>query len=145
MDIFKDKLPRGWSYPLKPSRLEGAITDSVIQSRIALYQWYKIWEVDAPALSATFYPSGSHLGGATGSFAVTSCAIPSDQRLIVQDFADTVFLPALISWIAGIEALPEDSPKKWHKQEFACPGSPPALSKRPLPLINKGQPRRKGK
>ena len=144
MDIFKDKLPSGWSYALKPSRLESAIAAGQVQSQISLYQWYKIWAVGAPAFSATFHPSGSHLGGENGRFSITSCAIPSDQRKIAEDFAEHVFLPELITWIVGIEALPQNSTKKWNKQDFVCEGSPPALSKRPLPLINKGQPRRKG-
>ena len=144
MDIHKDLLPAGWTYSLKPSRLEGAITEAAIRLPVSLYQSHKVWAVNAPALSAKFYPRGSYMSGADGRISVTSCAIPSDQREVVQEFAERVFLPALVAWIMSIEALPQDSTMRREEQDFACEGSPIALSKRPLPHLPKGQRRRKG-
>lgn len=143
MDIFKDKLPAGWAYLLKPSLLEGAIANAEMHLPVSLYQWYKIWAADAPALSAKFYPRGSHMGKESGRFTVTSGAISSIQREVHQDFAERVFVPALIEWMTSIEALPMDSTVRREEQSFAWDGSPSALSHRPLELIPKGQRRRK--
>jgi hypothetical protein len=143
VDIYKDKLPAGWSFGLKPSRLENAIIDAQIRLPVSLHQRHKVWSADAPALSASFYPRGSHLGGEDGRFSVTSCAVPANQREVMQGFAERVFLPALVAWIESIEALPQDSTIGREKQEFACDGAPLALSMRSLALLPKGQRRRK--
>jgi len=140
--VFKDRLPSGWSFGLKPSKLEDAIANANVLLPVSLYQLHKSWSVDAPALSATFYPRGSHLGGEDGSFSVSSFAVPSDQRQALSDFSEGVFLPQLVSWMVSIEALPSDSPIKREGQDFALDGSPAASSKRPVALLNKGQRRR---
>ena len=143
MDIFKDKLPAGWAYALKPSVLEGAIVAAGMSLPVSLYQFHKIWAADAPALSARFYPSGSYVGADNGRFSVTSGAIPSGERQVHQDFAERIFLPALIEWMTSLEALPQDSTVRREQQNFTCEGAPSALSNRPLPLTPKGQRRRK--
>lgn len=141
MNIYKDALPAEWSYALRPSKLEGAIANETIDLPVTLSQNYKVWKVNAPILSANFYPRGSNNGGADGSFWITSCAVPFDERATSQVFAERIFLPALLAWIKSIEALPYDSPTKREEQYFACDGSPLALSKRPLPLVHKGSKR----
>lgn len=143
MDIFRDKLPAGWAYALKPSLLESAVADAGVRLPVALHQWHKVWAADAPALCASFHPRGSHLGKEEGRFSITSGAIPSDQRGIHQDFAERVFLPALIEWMVLIEALPNDSTVRREEQTLVCDGGPIALAKRPLGLEHKGQRRRK--
>jgi len=143
VDIFKDKLPAGWAYALKPSLLEGAIAEAGMSLPVSLYQWHKIWEADGPALNAKFYPSGSYMGRENGRFSVTSGAIPSSEREVQQDFAERVFLPALVKWMTSLEALPPDSTVRREEQSFLCEGAPSALSHRPLALIPKGQRRRK--
>ena len=143
MEIFKDKLPAGLSYALRPSRLEDAVVSAGIQLPVALHQQHKVWAIKAPALSASFYPPKSYLGGSGGRFSVKSCAVPSSERKTWQDFAEDVFLPALIAWIASIETLSADSVIRRAEQHFACEGTPVALAKRPLPLGFKGQRRRK--
>lgn len=143
MDIFKDKLPAGWAYALKPSLLEAAITDAGMRLPVSLYQRYKVWAADAPTLSAKFYPPGSYMGKDNGRFSVTSAAIESDERNVQLDFAERVFIPALVKWMTSIETLPPDSTVKREEQSFTCEGSLSALSKRPLALISKGQRRPK--
>lgn len=143
MEIYKIKLPAGLSYVLKPSLLEGAILDAGIQLPVSLHQQHKVWAVNAPALSADFYPRGSYIGGDDGHFSVTSCAIPSSERKIQQDFAERIFLPALVAWMKSIEALPPNSTIKREEQLFACEGAPMALAKRALPTVPKGKRRRK--
>ena len=143
MDIFKEKLPAGWVYVLKPSLLEVAIADAEMRLPVSLYQRHKIWAADAPALSAEFHPRGSYMGRENGRFTVTSGAIPSGEREVQQDFAERVFLPALVKWMTSMDALPFDSTVRREEQSFVCEGSPSALSHRPLPLIPKGQRRRK--
>jgi hypothetical protein len=143
VDIYKESLPAGWSYALKPSLLESAIADAGVRLSVSVHQRYKVWATSAPALSATFHPRGSYLGRDEGCFSVTSCAIPSSEREVLQTFAAQVFIPELVDWMMSIEALPQGSTIKRAEQNFACEGSPPALLKRPLPLISKGQRLRK--
>ena len=143
VDIYKDRVPAGWCYALRPSLLEEAIAKKGILLPVALHQNHKSWSHDAPALSCRFYPQGSFMGGEAGKFSVTFCAIPAEQRKLAQSFADGVFLPALMSWMALVEALPKNSTIKREQQEFACEGSPLALNARMLGSIPKGQPRRK--
>lgn len=143
MDIFRDRLPAGWAYVLKPSLLESAVTDAGVRLPVALHQWHKVWAADAPALRANFHPRVSQLGKEEGRFSITSAAIPSDQRGIHQDFAERVFLPALVQWMVLIEALSNDSTVRREEQAFVCDGGLIALAKRPLELEHKGQRRRK--
>ena len=143
VDIYKDKLPAGWSYALRPSVLEDAIATEGILLPVALHQNHKSWSDDAPAFRCRFYPQGSFMGGEAGKFSVTSCAVPAEQRKLAQDFAEGVFVPALVNWMALIEALPQNSTIKREQQEFTCQGSPLALNARMIRSIPKGQPLRK--
>jgi hypothetical protein len=143
VNIYKERLPVGWSYALKPSLLEHAITHAEIQLPVSLHQRHKVWETNTPILSAMFYPHGSYMGGENGRFSVTSCAIQSSEREFLQDFAERTFLPAFVAWIMSIEALPQNSTIMREVQYFSCDGSPIALNKRPLALVPKGQTRRK--
>ncbi|MGH2266310.1 hypothetical protein ACQ1Z3_14550, partial [Enterococcus faecalis] len=77
VDIYKEKLPAGWAYALKPSRLESAVAEAKLLFPVSLYQRFKVWAVDAPAFAATFHPRGSYLGGEAGRISVSSYAIPS--------------------------------------------------------------------
>jgi len=143
MDIHKEQLASGWTYALKPSLLEAVIVEAGISLPVTLYQQRKTWAVEAPALSAAFYPHGLMPGEATARVTVTSCAILSRDRQAAQSFCVAVFLPALSDWMRSLEAAPSGSPLRREKQQFSCEGSPLALSKRPLPLLAKGQRRRK--
>lgn len=143
LQICKERLPRGWGYALKPSLLEEAMASAGIRLTVSLRQCHKAWAVKQPALCAKFYPSGSFLGGEVGSVGVWSYAVPSNQLLTAQKFAEFTFIPAWVSWVLSIEELPESSTVRREEQGFHCENCPEALSKRPLPWIAKGQPRKR--
>lgn len=141
--IYKEHLPAGWSYAIKPSRLEEAVASAGIQLTVSLHQSHKAWGPEQSAFCGKFYPAGSYLGGESGSVIVRSYAVPSDQRLVAQSFAERTFIPALVNWVLSIEALPQNSTIRREEQDFACDGSPPASKKRIMAWIAKGQPRKR--
>jgi hypothetical protein len=143
LQIYREHLPAGRSYAIKPSRLEEAIASAGIQLTVSLHQSHKAWNPEQPALCGKFYPAGSYLGGEAGSVIVHSYAVPSDQRLIAQSFAELTFIPALVHWVLSIEALPQNSTIRREEQSFDCAGSPLASNKRVLAWIAKGQPRKR--
>ncbi|WP_394653345.1 hypothetical protein [uncultured Sphingomonas sp.] len=126
MNTFKEPLPSGWSYALKPSVLERALAEAGASSKVSLHQRFKIWVADPPAFSATFYPRGWLHFYEVDTFSVTSAAVRSDEKPNAIAFAHGVFVPALVEWIASIERLPVNSTFRRESQELACLGGPKA-------------------
>ena len=113
MESRKDKLPKGRSYPLKPSVLEAAIADAGLELPISLTRWdYN----KAEGFSATFYPEGSFPEGLR--FWVSCGAAPSDRAAEIRDLLETQAIPQFIEWAKEIEGLDVKSPRRREPQRF---------------------------
>lgn len=106
MKSRKEKLPKGRSYPLRPSVLEAAISDACLELPVTLTRWdYKKEEV----FEATFYPAGSLSGE---SFWVACGAAPSDKAAEIRAKIESEVIPKFIQWAKAIEALDLKSPRR---------------------------------
>ena len=120
MQSRKEKLPRGRSYPLKPSRLASAVEDAGLASPVELTRWD---EFDS-AFQARFYPDGSW-AGIDGEYFWVSCkAVSSDKAEALRVILEREAIPRFVKWAKGIEALDIRSPIRREKQTFTYPYPP---------------------
>lgn len=119
MDIYKDQLPEGVSYALKPSVLEAALQTGGVRTEARLYQWRNGWSESGVLFQADFYPAGRYYRNQDELLTVTSHAVPSSIRLQARSFLESSVLPDFIKWIAGLERLPAGSTVRREKQSFA--------------------------
>ena len=118
MEIYKDQLPAGVSYALKPSVLEAALQTGGVQTETALYQWRNGWSESGVLFRADFYPAGRHYRNHNELLAVTSRAVPSQLRPQARAFVERSVLPDFVKWLAGLESLPPRSTLRREKQSF---------------------------
>ncbi|WP_156358181.1 hypothetical protein [Sphingobium sp. Leaf26] len=110
----KDKLPKGRSYPLKPSELERAISHHDLRLPVEFTRWDKFDDV----LQASFYPDGSWPGH-DGDFIWVYCkAVPSEIRTAISSKMLTEAIPQLMAWAKNIESLDAKSTIRREKQSY---------------------------
>lgn len=113
MESSKEKLPKGRSYPLKPSSLEKAIADARLELPVSLTRWdYKRKET----FEATFYPEGS--GPEELCFWVSCGAAPSERMAEIRGLLESDGIPKFVRWAKEIEALDVKSPRRRERQRF---------------------------
>lgn len=134
MEIFKDRLPKGLSYALKPSVLGEALAFAEVKTPARLYQWRENkYHRNGTIFSAYFRALGVFIHDETDVLAITSLALPSHHRHEARQFVETVILPEFILWITDIERLPLNSPMRHERQEFERVWQPPAVEEATFP------------
>ncbi len=118
MKIYKDQLPSGVSYALKPSVLQAALQSGRVETEAALYQWRNGWSESGVLFEANFYPAGRYYRNQDELLTVRSHAVPSRLRPEARAFIETAVLPEFVKWIVGLERLPPDSTLRREKQSF---------------------------
>lgn len=125
MQIYKDRLPKGLSYALKPSVLEEALRLAQIQTLASLYQWRENkYHIQGTIFAATFSPAGLFIHDETDVLSIRSFALASRHRNQARLFIEAIVLPDFVRWIRGIELLALNAPDRRRKQEFARAWSP---------------------
>ncbi|WHO40470.1 hypothetical protein PMI04_007705 [Sphingobium sp. AP49] len=104
------KLPKGQSYPLKPSRLEEALTSASLSVDVYLTR--------APGrfFNAHFWPPSPDIP--YERIYIQAGSVPSKEASEARDEVERKALPALITWISDILALDEKSPARRERQEL---------------------------
>jgi hypothetical protein len=118
VDIYKDDLPAGLSYALKPSLLEDALQGASVVTRAALFQSRSGWAKNAVVFAARFYPPGRHYRNDDDFLTVSSAAVPSQCRPQARAFVESIVLPQFIEWIVALEQLPSNSTRRREVQSF---------------------------
>jgi hypothetical protein len=118
MDIYKEKLPAGVSYALKPSALVTALQMGGVKTGAVLYQWRNGWVKGGVLFRADFYPAGRYYRNQDELLTVTSRAVPSSLRPQARTFVEGSVLPDFVEWITGLERLPPESTLRREKQSF---------------------------
>lgn len=118
MRIFKDALPSGLSYAVKPSMLEEAIAVGAVQTETVLYQRRSGWVASKVLFRADFYPAGRYYRNQEEILTITSRAVPASLRASARAFIEGGVMPDFIKWITGLERLPVGSPIRREKQSF---------------------------
>lgn len=119
MKIFKDALPSGLSYALKPSLLENSLKAGAIKIETCLYQRRSGWVEESLVLSADFYPAGRYYKNQDEILIITSRAVPSFVSVSARAFIEGAAVPELIEWARELERLPVGSTVRREKQSFA--------------------------
>lgn len=116
MESTTERLAKGRSYPLKPSRLASAL-DAALTLPVELTRWDRY---DA-ALKAGFYPEGGW-PGKDGEFFWISCkAVSSSEASAMREVLERDAIPRLVEWAKDIEARDACSPVRREKQTFSYP------------------------
>ena len=116
MESRTEKLPKGRSYPLKPSALAAAIARASLDLPVRLTRWdYKKNET----FEATFYPKGSSPRDHEAGFWVACGAVPSDQVAEIRALVEADCLPKFIEWARAIQELDGKSPLWWQNRHFS--------------------------
>jgi hypothetical protein len=99
-DFSKDKLPEDFSYPLKRSLLDAALTAASVMDAVYSVR-YLFGRGEQPAtLGALFSPEqGGHVS-VPGRSLITVWAVPSAERKTCEDILRAVGLPMLCHWLA---------------------------------------------
>ena len=105
----RDKLSKGWSYPLKASVLERVILDSGIQTPVTLFLHHGSFWAERPLFSASFYLAGSLVTNTDEAFWVSCRSVAAADVARAREFVEGEALPAFAKWAAQLEALPLNS------------------------------------
>jgi hypothetical protein len=118
MEIYKDHLRPGQSFPLKASSLEAAIASNDVETAVSLYQRCETWWTDGVLFRADFYPPGRYYLNADEVLHVSCRSVPSCDKQMAEAFLEAVALPEFIQWIKHLETLPSNSTVRREKQSF---------------------------
>jgi hypothetical protein len=105
------KLPKGESYPLKPSALEAALTTAGIEIDTYLVR------SRSNMFDAYFYPPNLNVPYERLYIRVGS--VPAEQTQAARTRMYSDVLPALIKWIGNILAQDINSPVRREQQNFS--------------------------
>lgn len=110
MKSSAEKLPRGQSYPLKPSALSAALQEAGIDIEATLYR--------APGnfFSASLSPPNPTFP--YERLLVRAGAVPSECVADVRSRIDEQMIDPLVQWIAGIAALDESATIRRERQSI---------------------------
>ena len=104
------KLPKGQSYPLRPSKLEEALTSASLSIDVYLTR------TPGRFFNAHFWPPSPDVP--YERIYVQAGSVPSDEASDARAEMESTALPALVRWIGGIIALDEKSPARRERQEI---------------------------
>lgn len=112
MDSEKEALPKGMSYPLKPSFLAQALDEAGINLDAHLRR-----SLSAPYFRASFWPPNPNVS--YERLYMTLGAVPSEHVHEICQRMESQIVPEMIRWIQGIISLPPNSPIRRETQEFS--------------------------
>jgi hypothetical protein len=106
-----EKLPKGQSYPLKPSVLADALARAGIEIDTHL-----IRSSSQRLFDAYFWPTNGNVPYERLYIRVGS--VPSDKAAIARRWAEDAVVPRLVRWIAAILAMDPKSPIRREEQSI---------------------------
>lgn len=104
------KLPKGQSYPLKPSRLEAALAEANVSIDVYLTR------TPGRFFNAHFWPPSPDIP--YERLYVQAGSVPSEEAASARAEVEARGIPALIEWIAAIVALDPLSPSRRERSEL---------------------------
>ncbi|MCY1640676.1 hypothetical protein [Methylorubrum sp. SL192] len=105
------KLPRGQSYPLKPSIMEAALKTAHVSIDTHLVRG------PGKIFSADFWPPNPNVPHERLYVRIGS--VPAEQAQAARDRFERAVVPALVAWIGNILALDPQSPVRREKQRLS--------------------------
>jgi hypothetical protein len=104
------KLPKGQSYPLKPTALEAALASANISIQLHLTR------SPSGLFDAYFWPSNPNVS--YERLYVRAGSVPKERSAEVRHRMETVVIPSLVKWIADILAQDRNSPVRREQQRI---------------------------
>lgn len=104
------KLPKGQSYPLKPSKLEDALASAGLSIDVYLTR------TPGRSFNAFFWPPSPNVP--YERIYIQAGSVPIEEALDARIEVEAEALPNLVKWISGIVALDAKSPVRRERQEL---------------------------
>ena len=114
MLVEKDKLPKGFSYALKTSKLEEAINEANIETDLHLI--YCGPPSKMPLFAVEFWLPNQNVE--YDRFYIRSGVVESGNRKTVEGIVNSKVIPSFIDWALDIISLPINSTKRVHGARF---------------------------
>ena len=111
MRTEKSRLPKGYTFPLKPSFLEAALANAHVEIDTHLIR------SSEDLFDASFWPPNHDVPHER--LYVRAGFVPSRDGPDARRWVESVMIPKLIDWISGILAQHENSPIRREKQGVA--------------------------
>ena len=112
LHIRKNKIPADFSYVLRTSALEAALRDGGIEIDTSLN-----YVKGTPHFTAYFWPPRP--GIAYERLYLQAGSVPSTHAHAAREHIESQVLPAFVTWVRGLLALPAESPIRRREQVFA--------------------------
>lgn len=112
MQIERAKLPKGMSYPLKPSFLQAALSCADVDTEARFVQVVRGFLFDAH-----FWPPSPNV--AHERLYLRAGAVSAAWSRVARAYLETSVIPEFVAWMQGILSLPVNSPVRREKQYFA--------------------------
>lgn len=112
MDVEKEKLPKGLSYPIQTGMIAVALGGMGIELDCSVKYYNDI----QAGFTAHFWPPNPNVP--YERLYITVGAVAGEQAAEIRQRMKNSVLPALINWLRGLLALPTNSPVRREKQVF---------------------------
>lgn len=112
MNVHKDKLPKGLSYPIQT----GALADALEEADVTLDCTVNYHNNLGTGFTAWFWPPNPNVE--YERLYLTIGAVRAEEASELRQRMSEAVLPEFISWIRGLLALPANSPVRREQQEF---------------------------
>jgi hypothetical protein len=115
MNVSRDKLPKGRSYPVQSSAISAALEEAGVTLDCSV----NYLNSSRTGFTAQFWPPNPNIG--YERLYLTICCVDSQRAHQIRRFMAESVLPEFITWTLGLIALPVNSPIRREKQEFHKP------------------------
>jgi len=110
--VLRDKLPKGWAYPLKASVLDEAIAQAGIGTPVTLFLHHGAFWSGSPLFTANFYLAGSGVLNEEEVFWVSCRSVVASDCRAARTYVDAEAIPEFVAWAAELERLPMNSTRR---------------------------------
>jgi hypothetical protein len=110
--VVRNKLPKGWAYPLKASALDGAIAKAGVETPVTLFLRHGSFWATRPLFTANFFLIGALVKNEEEQFWVGCRSVAAVDSIAARAFIEADAIPAFATWAAELEALPANSTRR---------------------------------
>ncbi|WP_034159532.1 hypothetical protein [Sphingomonas sp. ERG5] len=112
LKVRRDKLPKGWAYPLKASILDQAVSDAGIFTSVTLFLHHGAFWAKRPLFHANFYLVGALVKNEEEEFWIGCRSVAAADCSEARSFIEAEAIPAFTKWAAELEVLPANSTRR---------------------------------
>lgn len=110
--VIRGKIPKGWTYPVKASVLEGAVAKAGLLTPVSLFLHHSAFWANWPLFTANFYLAGALVKNEQEEFWLRCCSVAAADGPAISMFIEAEVIPAFAFWAAEIVALPNNATRR---------------------------------